>query len=132
MVLAGPQLTSVEAKLCRKKNLKERRQHQISFLHLQKAQLCRKRKKGFIAFNLQKHAHSRLQLTLIYLSTLFFMLVFCYFCYKDTLQFLDEQLTLSSFWDHQLKLFQFLGSTVDAFQFLGSTADNFQIFGTFL
>ena len=29
---------------------------------------CRKGGKGFIAFNLQKHTHSRLQLTLIYLS----------------------------------------------------------------
>ena len=73
MVLVGPRVTSVEAKLCRKKNLKERRkppfllQLYLTTKHLERRS-AEKERKGFIAFNLQKHTHSRLQLTLIYLS----------------------------------------------------------------
>ena len=76
MVLVGPRVTSVEAKLCRKKNLKERRKPPFLLQlyltttktkHLERRS-AEKERKGFIAFNLQKHTHSRLQLTLIYLS----------------------------------------------------------------
>ena len=73
MVLVGPRVTSVEAKLCRKKNLTERRkppsllQLYLTTKHLERRS-AEKERKGFIAFNLQKHTHSRLQLTLIYLS----------------------------------------------------------------